>query len=135
MLKTGGVLVIETDNNAGIEFLTAGKRLGLALRSDFLMRGGDPHLGVGASGKLFFSKDSSPGGFYMGFGLDALLIDGNQLMTRGDFGYTVISNKLALGFEAVIGYDHGYSYSSTGYQASYFGGLFFGGEFKIGFAF
>ena len=121
-------------NSAGMEYLIAGKRIGLALRGNLLFRGDDPHIGVGASGKLFWGSNS-PGGFYNGFGVDALFIDGRQIMPRGDIGYNLVINKFAMGFEFVVGYDIGYSYSTTGYQASYFGGIFVGGEFKIGFAF
>ena len=121
-------------NTAGMEYLIAGKRIGLALRGNFLLRGDDPHIGVGASGKLFWGS-KSPSGFYNGFGVDALFIDGKQIMPRGDIGYNLVINNFALAFEIVAGYDIGYSYSTTGYAASYFGGLFIGGEFKIGFAF
>lgn len=119
---------------AGAEYLVAGKHLGLALRGNMILRGGDPHAGAGASGKLFFGKNA-PSGLYMGAGVDALLTDGRQIMTRGDLGYNLVFDKLALGFEVIAGYDHGYSVSGSGFSASYFGGFFYGGEFKIGWSF
>lgn len=120
--------------NFGLQYTIAGKNLGLDLGANFTKSEDGKHLGIGIGGKVFFANNNYGRGV-TGLGVDMLLTNGKQYIARYDLGYELIVNHFIFGIEGIVGYDFGYSYSSSGSKSSSFGGVIAGVELKIGVAF